>query len=156
MTLWKKFFENIVRKEKMLITSIFCFSHNVSIIPKQFSILCPLLCHVRKAFNIAKSKRLSFKKDWTSLAIHDLDLTLYHTIPIFNDPNVVPVRGERRKFWLPAFYSLFHKVFYHFIINHSIQTIITLKENSFENIMKEKGWYLAFSFPTVFYPLQKN
>ena len=71
-------FENIVGKgKKMLVTSIFSFSQNIFNPSKTeiFTLVTPFLSSAH-ASNLAESQILSFGKD----------LTLYHTILTFNDP----------------------------------------------------------------------
>ena len=81
--------KTLQKKEKLLITSNFSFSHSVF-------------------------KRI-VSKGRQKVSLFGKGLSLYHTIPTFNDLQKEAFWKhcrKRRKCWLPAFFSFSHNVFY--------------------------------------------
>ena len=108
-TLRKKPFENIVEQGKnLLVTSIFTFSHNVLDHLKQFTLPCCTIILTRVLRNIPKSyqkvkPKVSHQGQCRLTLVEtfcrSMHLTLYHTIPTFNDPEKETFRkhcGKRR------------------------------------------------------------
>ena len=104
----------------MLVTSIFSFFHNVFYASdNKFLYYSHLYFEVCESFQSGLFKscvvkktcsRIKLKNIWDSALRSGLlktYLTLYHTIPTFNDPEKEALWkhwGKRRKHWYPAFY----------------------------------------------------
>ena len=95
------FLKHCGKKEKMLETSIFTYSHNV-FYPSCFKLHIYFV--IRKCFQLDQSKSLLF----------GTEVTLYHTIPTFNDPEKGASSkhcGKRRKMLVTSIFLLFPQCF---------------------------------------------
>ena len=103
----KALLKTLWEKKKMLVTSIFFFSHNV-FYPMNITLMFSVTFNLSSAnaFNLGEPKILSSGKG----------LILYHTIPTFNDFNrgLLKTLWEKEKMLVTSNFSFSHNVFYPF------------------------------------------